>query len=192
MVSVQASFDPADTTLWQLESEALPLSPIALWDTNLGGTQSGVHPFNCNESVCGKYSDVHTRAPGPVSDWDWDMRGQTYKGDVPVHHPTLQLPSSHRWSSQQCSSTCGDPDDIRSQSMLDMTVNSLKRARCMRAVADCGSDLRSGSLPSDSAANHLSSPWRKRMRRGFLFPAATSCSEDIGTASEEGQVMSLA
>lgn len=197
MVAVQASFDPAGTLLWQLESEPLSLSPIAPWDAKLIGTQPGVHPFNCDESFPGEYSDFQDQAPDPVGNWDWDLRGQTYRGSVLVHHPTSELPSSQHRSSHQHSSTHGDPDDSHSQGMLDMAGNTFKRARCMHPAVDCASRLRSSSLPSHSAPDHIPSPWRKRMRRGLLCPASTSCSEDDGSPSGtcapvERQVMSLA
>lgn len=196
-VAVQASFDPADTLLRQLESGQLPLSPVALWDTNLVGTQLAVHPFNCDESFCGEYPDLQDPVPGPVVNWDPDLRGLTYRDNVLVHHPALELPSSQRWSSHEHSSTHGDPDDKHSQGMLDRTGNSFKRARCMHPAADCASGLRASSLPSHFASNHISSPWRKRMRRGFPCPEATSCSEDDGSPSGtcapiDRQVTSLA
>lgn len=197
MVAVQASFDPPDTLLWQLESEPLPPSPVAQWDKIPMKLHSGIQPFNCYESFGGEHSGLRHPSPGPVVNPEWDLKGQTCKDNVPVHHPSSELPSSQHWSSHQHSSTYGDPDDSHSQSMLETTGNSLKRGRCTHAVADCASGLLSGLMPSDSAPQYLSSPWRKCMRRGFLFPAATSYLEHVGSASgtcasEERQVMSLA
>ena len=194
---MQASFDPADTLLWQVESKPLPLSPTAPLGTQLIGTQSGVHPFSSHESFCGEYSDLQDRAPSPGGNRGSDLRGQTYRGNVLVHHSTLELPSSRRRSSHQHSSIHADPDDSHSQGMLDMTGNNSKRARCMHPAVDCALGLSLSSLPSHPTADHIPSPWRKRMRRGFLGPASTSWSEDhespAGTcASVERQVMSLA
>ena len=173
---MQAALDPADALFWQLEGKPVPPSPIAVWGAKPTKAQSSSHPFKCSRRFYGSYGDVLDQAAGPIVGWDCDLRGQTYDGGVPVPHPILE-PTSSR-ASQQHFSTHVDPDDRHSQSTPDMPVQSLKRARAMHGPAGCSLGLRSNSVP-----NQCSTPWRKRMRRGFLLSAAAGCSEDDGSPS---------
>lgn len=186
MLALQAKFDLAEPLLGQLESEPLPQSPGSLWHAKPTG-----HVFYED------YSGLQDQAPDPVVDWDMLMKGQTYNGLVPVSQPTSELPSCRRRSSHQHISTHGSPVDSHSQSIPDTSVDTLKRARCMHTAVNGGIGLRSGTLPSTSASDYSSAPWRKCMRRGFLSPAMTSCSEDDASLSGtcapvNRQVMSFA
>ena len=157
----------------------LPPSPVALWCAKETGIQPSNHPFKCSESFFGNLNAVQDQAVAPVGDWGSDLTGQTYDGGVLVNHRILE-PTSSR-SSQQQFSTHANPDDSHSQSMPDVAVNT--RARSPHGTAGCSLGLRSCSLPSDSEANNSSTPRQKCMQRGFLLPAARSCSEDDGSPS---------
>ena len=188
--------DLADILLLQLESKPLPPSPTALWGAKSTETQSSAHPFIDSGSCCGGHCHLQDQASGAVVDGEWDSRGQSYDGAVHLNHATSGIPSSCCRSSQQQCSTRGAADDSHSNSMLDMPANTLKRARCMHAAHDGGYGLRSGSFLPTSAAHHCLTPSRKLMRRGFLLPAATTCSEDDGSPSRryalvDRQVLSL-
>lgn len=191
-----ARFDLADMLLLQLESEPLPSSPAALWGAKSTETQSSAHPFTYSESRCGGGCILQDQAPGAVADGEWDPWGQSYDDAVQVNHATSGIPSSCRRSSQQHCSTHGGTDDSHSKSVPNMAANTLKRARCMHS-ADGGCGLRSGSLLPTSASDHASTPSRNFMRRGFLLPAATNCSEHDASPSGsyalvDRQVLSLA
>ena len=186
MLALQAKFDLAEPSLWQLESEPLSQSPVAPW-----------HAKPTGNVFYEDYSGLQDQAPDAVVNWDLVMKGQTYNGLVPVRQPTSELPSCRRRSSHEHFSTPGSPIASHSQSSPDTTVNKVKRARCMHTAVNGGIGLRSGTLQSTSASDHSSAPWRKCMRRGFLSPAATSCSEDDASLSGacapvNRQVMSFA
>lgn len=156
----------------------MSLSPASLWSAKPTGVQPSSHSFNCNGRFFGNFTDVQDQPPVV---WAGGLREQTYDGRDLGNHPILE-PASSR-SSQQQLDTHADPDDSHSESMPNMAVNSLKRARSPHAPAICSLGLRSCSLPSNSDTNLSSTPWRKSMRRGFLLSAATSCSEDDGGPS---------
>lgn len=169
--------------MWQLESKPLPPSPGALLGPPpLGNWLSG-HATSFDGSFLGGCSDLQDQVPAPTAGWDGDLKGQTYDGCV-LGNPLMSAPPSSRaWSSQQHDGTHVDPNDSRSQSMPDMTINSLKRPRCMHTAAQCGSWLRSCSSAANSAPNQTSPPWRKSMRRGFLLSSATSPSRNAESSS---------
>ena len=196
-LAVQARLDLADTLLSQLETQSLPPSPTALWGAKSTETQSSAHPFISRESCCGGRCNLQDQAPGAVVDGEWDPQGQSYDDAVQVNHATSGIPSSCRRSSQQQCSTHGHADDSHSKSMLNMAANTLKRARCVHSEDDGGCGLRSGSLLPTSASDRSSTPSRNYMRRGFLLPAATTCSEHDASPSGsyalvDRQVLSLA
>ena len=169
--------------MWQLESEPLPPSPGALLGPQPLGNQLSGQATSFDGSFLGGCSDLQDQAPGPIAGWDGGSRGQTYDGCV-LRKPVMSdPPSSRAWSSQQHDGAHVDHDDSQSQSMPDMTINSLKRPRCMHTVAQCGSWLRLCSSAATSAANQTSPPWRKSMRRGFLLSSATSPSHNVGSSS---------
>lgn len=176
----EAGLEPADALFWQLEGKPVLPSPIALWGAKPTETQSSSHP-NCNRSLYGSYTHVQDQAAGPIVGWDGDLRGQRYDCGVSVPHSILE-PTSSR-ASKQHFSTHVDPDDSHSQSMPNMPVQSLKRARAPHGPAGCFLKLRSSSLSASSVPNQSSTPWRKCMRRGFLLSAAAGCSEDDGSPS---------
>ena len=180
VIAVQAGLEPADALFWQLVGKPVLPSPIALWGAKPTETQSSSHP-NCNRSLYGSYTHVQDQAAGPIVGWDGDLRGQRCDGGVSVPHSILE-PTSSR-ASKQHFSTHVDPDDSHSQSMPNMPVQSLKRARAPHGPAGCFLKLRSSSLSESSVPNQSSTPWRKCMRRGFLLSAAAGCSEDDGSPS---------
>lgn len=177
---MQAKLDQVDTLLRQLDGESLAPTQDVLWGPKPTGSQFSGQIINFINCFLEDGCDLEDKGSGLVIGCNDDLRGQAYDGSIPVNPPLVEPPSCRPW---QHVDTHADPHDSNSQSMPQMTINTRKHSRSTPVVADCDSGLRSCSLPSSSAPSHSTTPWQTLMRRGQLFPSATSSSDNVGSPS---------
>ncbi|KAL3132052.1 hypothetical protein ABBQ32_008669 [Trebouxia sp. C0010 RCD-2024] len=185
----EARVDPAETLLWQLEGKPMSAGPFTPRSSQPSGTMRlTCHAINCNQSFLDEYSDLRDPGPGPATSWDAAWHAQAYfsGGNSPVVQSPAELPSSRSWPSQQCHGICpGNEESHPTHTTEEMDVTPRKRLHTMRQATDYSSTVRSYSSPTNSGQNQSSTPWRKALQRGFLFPTAPSCPKLVGRSPSD-------